>query len=147
MYNRVRGFLAQEFSDSLDVVEIIVGVLAGFCDLHTIFKLESKSHPGFALSSQVWSDPHSHEWMVCVRVRAAVYFLQSRILPCCHSPLACWKSSSSSVLPHNFQCLRLRLFDSWKEWVWMTGKLAGHRHSPKLLGGTCFSMIWKMSAT
>ena len=27
---------------------------------------------------------------------------QSTILSCCHSPLACWKSSSTSVLPHNF---------------------------------------------
>ena len=28
MHNRVRGFLAQEFSDSPDVVEMIVGILA-----------------------------------------------------------------------------------------------------------------------
>ena len=27
---------------------------------------------------------------------------QSTILSCCHSPLACWKSSSTSVLPYNF---------------------------------------------
>ena len=98
-----------------------------------------KSHPGFALTSQVWSDPHPHEWMLCLRVPAAVYFLQSRSLSCCHSPLACWKSSISSVLPHNFQWQRLRLFDSWKEWVWMTGKLDGHRHSPGLLGG---AFLW-----
>ena len=77
--------------------------------------------------------------MVCLRVPTAVHFLQSRSLSCCHLPLVCWKSSISSVLPHNFQWQRLRLFDSWKEWVWMTGKLDGHRHSPGLLGG---AFLW-----
>ena len=47
MYNRARGFLAQEFSDSPDVVEMIVGVLVGFCDLHIHFKVESKITPRF----------------------------------------------------------------------------------------------------
>ena len=84
-------------------------------------------------------NPHPHEWVVCLLVRAAVYFLQSRILFCCHSPLACWKSSNSSVLPHDFQWQRLRLFESWNEWVWMTGKLDDHRHSPGLLGG---AFLW-----
>ena len=92
--------------------------------------LESKSHPGFLLTSQVWSDPHPHEWMVFLRVRAAVYFLHSRIMSC-HSLSACWESSSSSVLSHNFQWQ----FDSWKEWLWMTCKLDGNQHSPGLLGG------------
>ena len=44
MYNRARGFLAQEFSDSPDVVEMIVGVLAGFCDLHIHFQVGVKNH-------------------------------------------------------------------------------------------------------
>ena len=133
MYYHARGFLAQEISDSPDVVEMIVGVLTGFCDLHIHFQVRvKKSHPGFAPTSQVWSDHHP-----CLRVPAAVYFLQSRVLSCCHSPSACWKSSSSSVPPHNFQWQRLKLFDSRKEWVWMTGKLDGHRHIPGLL-----SDIW-----
>ena len=44
MYNRARGFLAQEFSDSPDVKEMIVGVLAGFCDLHIHFQFGVKNH-------------------------------------------------------------------------------------------------------
>ena len=96
-----------------------------------------KSHPGFVLTSQAWSDPHPHEWMVCLRVRAAVYFLQSRILSFCHSPLAYWRSSSSSVLQHNSQWQWLRQFELWTKWVTMAGKRDGRRHSPGLLGGVC----------
>ena len=44
MYNRARGFLAEEFSDSPDVVEMIVGVLAGVCDLHIHFQVGVKHH-------------------------------------------------------------------------------------------------------
>ena len=74
-----------------------------------------------------------NEWYVYAFELLPLYFQQSR-LSCCHSPLACWKSSSSWALPLNFQWQRLRQFDWWKEWVWMTGKLDGHRHSPVLLG-------------
>ena len=44
MYNPARGFVAQEFSDSPDVVEMIVGILAGFCDLHVHFQVGVKNH-------------------------------------------------------------------------------------------------------
>ena len=44
MYNRAHGFLVQEFSDSPDVVEMIVGVLVGFCDLHIHFQVGVKNH-------------------------------------------------------------------------------------------------------
>ena len=49
--NHARGFLAQEFSNSPDVVEMIAGVLADFCDLSIHFQVGVK----------VWSDPHPHE--------------------------------------------------------------------------------------
>ena len=97
-----------------------------------------QSHPGFALTSQVWSDPHPHGWMTCLRFRTAVYFLESRIPFYCHSPLACWKSSSP-VLSHNSQWQWLGQFDSWNEWVWMTGKLDRHQHSLGPLGG---ALLW-----
>ena len=66
MYNSARGFLAQEFSDSPDVVEMIVGILAGFCDLHIHFQVGVKNH------TQVshWRHrcdlilPHMNEWYV-----------------------------------------------------------------------------------
>ena len=141
MYNSARGFLAQELSDFPGIVEMIVGVLAGFCDLPIYFHVGAKNH------TQVshWRhrcDPiltHTNECYVYAFELLFTSVLQSRILSCCHSPLACWKSSSSSVLPHNFQWQWLRLFDSWKEWVWMTGKLDGHRHSLGLLGG---AFLW-----
>ena len=44
MYNSARGFLAQEFSDSPGIVEMIVGVLAGFCDLPIYFQVGAKNH-------------------------------------------------------------------------------------------------------
>ena len=47
MYNRARSFLAQEFSDSPDVVEMIVGVQQAFLICISIFKLESKITPRF----------------------------------------------------------------------------------------------------
>ena len=62
-----------------------------------------------------------------LHVRTTCYFLQSGIPPSRQSQLACWKSSSSSVLPHYFQWQRLSQFHSRKEWVWMTGKLGGLR--------------------
>ena len=131
MHNRAHGFLDQEFSDSPDVVEMIIGVLACFGDLHIHFEVGVKNH------TQVshWR----HRYDLCSRIQAAVYFLQSRILSCCHSSLASWKSASSSDLLHNFQWQWLRLFDSWKEWLWMTGKLDGHQHSHGLLAG---AFLW-----
>ena len=142
MYNCAHGFLVQELSDSPDVIEMIVGVLAGFCDLHIHFQVGVKNHTRFGTDTTgvIWSSPTwMNEWIVCLHIGAAVYFLQSRMPSCCHSPLACWKSSSSSVLPHNFQWQWLRQYDSWKEWVWMTVILDAHWHSLGLLGG---AFLW-----
>ena len=44
MYNRARGFLAQEFSDSPDIVEMIVGVLVSFFNLNVHFPVVVKYH-------------------------------------------------------------------------------------------------------
>ena len=140
MYNLARGFLAQEFSDSPDVVEVIVGVLAGFCDLHIHFQVGVKNH------TQVshWRHrcdlilTHMNGWYVYAFKLLFISYNQEFCLAVIQ-PLACWKSSSSSVLPHNFHWQWLRLFDSWKEWEWMTGRLDGHRHSPGLLGG---ALLW-----
>ena len=62
MYNRARGFLAQEFSDAPDVVEMIVGVLAVFCDLHFYFQVGVKNHTRFRtdVTGVIWSSP---TWM------------------------------------------------------------------------------------
>ena len=47
MYNRARGSLAQKFLESPDVLEMIVGVLAGFCYLHIYFQIGVKITPRF----------------------------------------------------------------------------------------------------
>ena len=52
MYNRARGFLAQEFVDFLYGMELIAGVLAGFCDLHIHFWVAVKIPPNFRTSGR-----------------------------------------------------------------------------------------------
>ena len=143
MYNRARGFQAHEFSDFPDVVEMIVGVLAGFCDLHIHFQVGVKNHTQVShwrhrcdliLTHMNWWYGYAFELLFTSYNQEFCLFSSAT-----QFSMACWKSSSSSVLPHNFQWQWLRLFDSWKEWVWMTGRLDGHGHSPGLLGG---AFLW-----
>ena len=139
MYNRARGFLAQEFSDSPDVVEMKVGVLAGFCDLHIHFQVGVKNHTQVSHWRHRWDLvlTHMNEWYVYAFELLFTSYNQDSVL--LSFTISMLVASSSPVLPHNFQWQWLRLFDSWKENVWMIGRLDGHRHRPGLLGG---AFLW-----
>ena len=110
MYNRARIFgLSWCFGDDSRLDRLLWFA-------HPFSSWSQKSLPGFALTGPVWSGPRLHEWRVSLRVQVAICLLQERILSCCHSPLAYWKSWSPWALPHNFQWQERKLFYLWKGW-------------------------------